>query len=56
MALLAIEVSMQVVEVVTILATVARRGAHCIFKRTSSIVDGMKEMMSEKQSYASVYG
>jgi len=55
MALLAIEVSMQVVEVVTILATVARSGAHCIFKRTSSIVDGMKEMMSEKQGYASVY-
>lgn len=54
MATLTIEVGVQVVEMLTLFAAVAIVVAHGILERAATIVNGMDEVMREKQSDAAV--
>ena len=46
--------SVEIFEVLAFLAAMACGSAHSIFYRATTVVDGVDEMMSEKQSYASI--
>ena len=55
-AMLAVEMGMQVVEMLTFLTTVATAVAHGIFYSSCAIVDGMDEMVGKEQSDAAIDG
>ena len=56
MAHFAIEVCMQVVKMLTFLTTVACIVAHSIFERACAVVNGVQQVVSEKQGDAAVDG
>lgn len=56
MAHFAIEVCMQVVEMLAFLTAVACVVAHSIFERASPVVNGVQQVVSEKQGDAAVDG
>ena len=53
---LTVEVRMQVIDTVIILATMAVRSAHGILEHPGSIIDGMNEVMSKEQGDCTVDG
>ena len=56
MAHFAIEVCMQVVEVLAFLTAVACVVAHSIFERAGAVVNGVQQVVSEEQGDAAVDG